>query len=167
MLPVSAFLQHSEKTVHDQGVLCSDVFLSVEMGMEIVEIENHRLYGIYQYLAVEMVPAIPQADLHHLEIPAANFLLSGQEAHHGIEEKRQLSFHAIVALRRAEFDAAYQGASEGEPRNTDKPANRMEDIHRACDILAQYPGVDASRVGIPEYVNQSVAKLTEFFGKRL
>lgn len=46
------------------------------------------------------------------------------------------------------FDAAYQGASEGEPRNTDKPANRMEDIHRACDILAQYPGVDASRVGI-------------------
>lgn len=46
------------------------------------------------------------------------------------------------------FDAAYQGASEGEPRNTDKPANRIEDIHRACDILAQYPGVDASRIGI-------------------
>ena len=40
------------------------------------------------------------------------------------------------------FDAAYQGGSEGEPRNTDKPANRIEDIHRACDILAQYPGVD-------------------------
>lgn len=46
------------------------------------------------------------------------------------------------------FDAAYQGASEGEPRNTDKPANRIEDIHRAADILSQYPGVDAKRIGI-------------------
>lgn len=46
------------------------------------------------------------------------------------------------------FDAAYQGASEGEPRSTDKPANRIEDIRRAADILAQYPGVDARRLGI-------------------
>lgn len=46
------------------------------------------------------------------------------------------------------FDAAYQGASEGEPRNTDKPANRIEDIRRAADILLQYPGVDAQRMGI-------------------
>lgn len=46
------------------------------------------------------------------------------------------------------FDAAYQGASEGEPRQTDKPANRIEDIRRAADILAQYPGVDADRIGI-------------------
>ena len=46
------------------------------------------------------------------------------------------------------FDAAYQGASGGTPRNTDKPANRMEDIRRAADILLQYPGVDASRLGI-------------------
>lgn len=46
------------------------------------------------------------------------------------------------------FDAAYQGASEGEPRNTDKPANRIEGIHRAADILLQYPGVNPQRVGI-------------------
>ena len=46
------------------------------------------------------------------------------------------------------FDAAYQGASEGKPRNTDKPAYRIEDIYRAADILSCYPGVDASRVGI-------------------
>ena len=44
------------------------------------------------------------------------------------------------------FDAAYQGESGGEPRMTDWPENRVEDIHRATDILLQYPGVDASRV---------------------
>ena len=46
------------------------------------------------------------------------------------------------------FDAAYQGASEGTPRNVDKPACRIEDIHRAADILSMYPGVDAERIGI-------------------
>lgn len=46
------------------------------------------------------------------------------------------------------FDAAYQGASEGQPRNVDKPANRIEDIRRAADILLQYPGVDPARLGI-------------------
>lgn len=46
------------------------------------------------------------------------------------------------------FDAAYQGASGGVPRNTDIPANRVEDIHRAADILAQYPGVDRERMGV-------------------
>ena len=46
------------------------------------------------------------------------------------------------------MDAAYQGGSEGLPRNTDKPANRIEDIHRAADILSQFPGVDPERLGI-------------------
>lgn len=46
------------------------------------------------------------------------------------------------------FDAAYQGASEGLPRQTDKPANHIEDIRRAADILLQYPGVDKNRLGI-------------------
>ena len=46
------------------------------------------------------------------------------------------------------FDAAYQGASEGTPRNVDKPSNRIEDIRSAADYLAQYPGVDPGRIGI-------------------
>lgn len=46
------------------------------------------------------------------------------------------------------MDAAYQGGSEGMPRNTDKPANRVEDIHRAADIIVHFPGVAADRVGI-------------------
>lgn len=52
------------------------------------------------------------------------------------------------------FDAAYQGASEGEPRNTDKPANRIEDIRRAADILLQYPGVNPGPGGDPRYLRR-------------
>ncbi|MDQ0109148.1 alpha/beta hydrolase [Chitinophaga terrae (ex Kim and Jung 2007)] len=45
-------------------------------------------------------------------------------------------------------DAAYQGASGGEPRHTDKPFFRVEDIHGMADFISQYPGVDANRLGI-------------------
>ncbi|CAK9884993.1 MAG: putative protein YcjY [Candidatus Erwinia impunctatus] len=45
-------------------------------------------------------------------------------------------------------DASYQGASGGEPRNVDKPANRIETIRGMADYIAQYPGVDSSRIGL-------------------
>lgn len=45
-------------------------------------------------------------------------------------------------------DASYQGASGGEPRHTDKPAYREEDIHGMIDFISQYPAVDAERIGI-------------------
>lgn len=46
------------------------------------------------------------------------------------------------------MDASYQGASEGTPRNTDKPFYRTNDIHGAADYLLSYPGVDANRLGV-------------------
>ena len=45
-------------------------------------------------------------------------------------------------------DAAYQGGSSGEPRNVDKPANRIEDIHAMADFISQYKGVDVSKMGL-------------------
>jgi len=45
-------------------------------------------------------------------------------------------------------DAAYQGASGGLPRNVDKPANRIEDIHGMADYISQYAGVDTNRLGL-------------------
>ncbi len=45
-------------------------------------------------------------------------------------------------------DAAYQGASGGQPRNVDKPAHRIEDIHGMADYITRYPGVDSSRLGL-------------------
>lgn len=45
-------------------------------------------------------------------------------------------------------DAAYQGASGGQPRNIDKPANRIEDVHGMADFISQYAGVDNNRLGL-------------------
>lgn len=45
-------------------------------------------------------------------------------------------------------DAAYQGASGGQPRNVDMPAHRIEDIHGMADYVARFPGVDAARLGL-------------------
>lgn len=44
-------------------------------------------------------------------------------------------------------DAAYQGASGGAPRHTDKPAFRTEDISGMADFISGYAGVDANRLG--------------------
>lgn len=45
-------------------------------------------------------------------------------------------------------DAAYQGASGGEPRHTDKPQYRTEDVHGMADYISGYAGVDAQRLGV-------------------
>ncbi|RYE42017.1 MAG: alpha/beta hydrolase [Hyphomicrobiales bacterium] len=45
-------------------------------------------------------------------------------------------------------DAAYQGASGGQPRSVDKPAHRIEDIHGMADFITQYAGVDANRLAL-------------------
>lgn len=54
----------------------------------------------------------------------------------------ELGYITIVA------DAAYQGASGGYPRHTDRPQNRIADIHGMADFLSNYPGVDGDRIGL-------------------
>jgi len=44
-------------------------------------------------------------------------------------------------------DAAYQGASGGLPRHTDKPEYRTEDIRGMVDFISQFAGVDVNRLG--------------------
>ncbi|EKN4113103.1 alpha/beta hydrolase [Yersinia enterocolitica] len=57
---------------------------------------------------------------------------------------QRLAEHGYITIT---ADAAYQGASGGMPRNVDKPANRIEDIHGMADYISQYPGVDTTRIG--------------------
>ena len=67
--------------------------------------------------------------------------------------KEQVS--GLFAQRLAELgyitvaaDAAFQGESGGEPRHTDIPFFRTEDIHGMVDLLSIYPGVDKNRIGM-------------------
>ncbi len=46
------------------------------------------------------------------------------------------------------FDASFQGASGGEPRFLEVPAQRTEDFRRVVDYLVTLPYVDADRIGV-------------------
>ncbi|MFS1663073.1 alpha/beta hydrolase [Streptococcus sp. zg-JUN1979] len=67
--------------------------------------------------------------------------------------KEQVSGYLAQKMAEAGYitiacDAAYQGASEGFPRNTDRPSQRVEDIFSMADFLETYPGVDKERIGV-------------------
>lgn len=64
--------------------------------------------------------------------------VSGLYAQHLAEE----GYITIVA------DASFQGASGGHPRNVDKPANRIEDIHGMADFITNYPAVDTAKISL-------------------
>jgi fermentation-respiration switch protein FrsA (DUF1100 family) len=58
---------------------------------------------------------------------------------------RKMAEKGYVALA---FDASHQGESGGYPRDTENPAERMEDIRCAVDYLTTLPIVDENRIGL-------------------
>lgn len=57
----------------------------------------------------------------------------------------RLAQRGFVALT---FDPSYQGESDGEPRDLEDPAVRVEDIRCAVDFLMTQPFVDEERLGL-------------------
>ncbi|QBQ98795.1 alpha/beta hydrolase [Paraburkholderia pallida] len=57
---------------------------------------------------------------------------------------RKLAENGLVAIA---FDASYQGASTGEPRQLENPYIRTEDISAVIDYLVTLPYVDAEQIG--------------------
>jgi fermentation-respiration switch protein FrsA (DUF1100 family) len=58
---------------------------------------------------------------------------------------QRLAEHGYITIA---ADAAFQGASGGEPRNVDKTYYRTNDVHGMADFITGYPGVDAERLGL-------------------
>jgi len=71
--------------------------------MKIKEVEDGGLHGVDERLAVETMFRIGDALFEQVEIASADNLLFGREPHDGIEEESQLSFHAVIALRRTQI----------------------------------------------------------------
>lgn len=121
---------------------------------------------VYEYAITENVPG--QVNIHPvsyqlrgLRIAANVYIPAGYDpagsypaitvAHPNGGTKEQVAGRYAQRLAEQGYititaDAAYQGHSEGEPRSTDKPFFRTDDIHGMADFLASFPGVDAGRM---------------------
>ena len=104
---------------------------------------SHKLHGL-DIAANGYVPANYDTAKKYPAIVVAHPNGGVKEQVAGLYAQR-LAEHGYITLV---ADASYQGASGGEPRHTDKPAYREEDIHGMIDYISQYPGVDETRIGI-------------------
>ncbi len=104
---------------------------------------HYNLNGI-DIAANVYTPADYDANKQYAAIVVAHPTGGTKEQVAGLYAQRlaELGYVTIAA------DAAYQGASGGEPRHTDKPAFRTEDIHGMADFISSYPGVDKNRLGV-------------------
>lgn len=68
--------------------------------------------------------------------------------HPGSSCKEQTSGIYAEKLAELGYVTSYQGESEGEPRYTEEPAARVEDIRCAVDYLTTLDFVDENRIGV-------------------
>ncbi|CAK7052249.1 alpha/beta hydrolase [uncultured Phascolarctobacterium sp.] len=104
---------------------------------------NYKLHGL-KIAANVYTPANYSVDKKYAAIVVAHPNGGVKEQVAGLYAQRlaELGYITITA------DAAYQGASEGTPRNVDVPYFRTEDLHGMADFITKYPGVDQERLGI-------------------
>jgi len=100
-----AVFQKGEEAVHDVVVLCGDLLAAaVKLHVEVEEVDDHALDGVNHGLAVEVMAGEGMPPLDVVEVEHAHLLLLGVEAHDGVDEQRQMSLRAIIALRCADLD---------------------------------------------------------------
>jgi fermentation-respiration switch protein FrsA (DUF1100 family) len=104
---------------------------------------TYKLNGI-DIVANVYTPANYDASKHYPAVVVAHPNGGIKEQTAGLYGQRlaEAGYITLVA------DASYQGGSGGEPRHTDKPQYRTEDIHGMADFISQYAGVDADRLGV-------------------
>lgn len=114
-----------------------------EPGKVNVHAVTYKLNGL-DIAANVYTPANYDSKKHYSSIVVAHPNGGVKEQVAGLYAQR-LAERGYIAIA---ADAAYQGASSGQPRNVDKPQYRIEDIHGMGDFITGYPGVDPARLGL-------------------
>lgn len=136
-------------------------------GLRVLDYRQNPFGLVYEYAITENVPGKVNIHpvtytLHGLKIAANVYTPASYEpngkfpaitvAHPNGGVKEQTAGRYAQRLAEQGYitiaaDAAYQGHSEGEPRNVDKPFYRTDDVHGMADFIAGYPGVESDRLG--------------------
>lgn len=133
----------SAAPVNPYGLVYQDAITQNIKGKVNIHPVNYTLHGL-KIAANVYTPANYDANKKYAAIVVAHPNGGVKEQVAGLYAQRlaDLGYISIAA------DAAYQGASEGTPRNTDVPYFRTEDIHGMADFISKYPGVDSDRLGV-------------------
>lgn len=142
LLTISNLLNAQKSKKNPFGLVYEGAITENVKGKVTIHPVTYKLNGI-DIAANVYTPANYDASKKYPAITVAHPNGGVKEQTAGLYAQRlaELGYITITA------DAAYQGASGGEPRHIDKPQYRTEDIHGMADFMLQYPGVDKDRLG--------------------
>jgi hypothetical protein len=144
MLMISSLMASAQTTIKNPfGLVYGDAITENVPGKVNIHPVHYKLNGI-DIAANVYTPANYDPSKKYPAVVVAHPNGGVKEQVAGLYAQRlaESGYIAIAA------DAAYQGASGGQPRNVDKPANRIEDIRGMADFISQYAGVNAGRLGL-------------------
>lgn len=144
MLATISILSYAQsKPTNPFGLIYRDAITENVPGKVNIHPVNYKLNGI-DVAASVYTPANYEPSKSYPAIVVAHPNGGIKEQVAGLYAQRlaESGFITIAA------DASYQGASGGEPRNVDKPANRINDVRGMADFITQYAGVDVERLGV-------------------
>ena len=142
-MSISVMTMAQTKNENSFGLVYGDAITENVEGKVNIHSVNYKLNGI-DIAANIYTPASydPSKNYPAVVVAHPNGGIKEQVAGLYAQRLAESGYIAIAA------DASYQGASGGQPRNVDKPANRIEDIRGMADFITQFAGVNADQLGV-------------------